>query len=104
MTTRNFHLRHDFCPDFPEERSTHHDRIAVLNELSFGAVRHGDGLGTAPRDFQHGTKGTLLRAADGAAGHHVASPKVTAVDRVMGQLLPHVPVHVTEVGAADDLT
>ena len=81
----------------------HHNRVAVLNEFPLGAVRHGDGLGAAPRNFEHGTEGTLFGSADRATRHHVASAKVAAVDRVVGKLLAHVPVHVAEVGAADDL-
>ena len=82
----------------------HHNRVAVLNEFPLGAVGHGDGFGASPRNFKHGTEGTLLRTANGATGHHVAGTEVAAVDRVVGQLLAHVPIHVTEVGAADHLT
>ena len=42
-------------------------------------------------------------AANRTARHHVTGAKVAAVDRVVGQLLAHVPIHVTEVGAADHL-
>ena len=86
-----------------EVTSTHHNRVAVLNELSLCAVGHGDGLGAAPRDFKHGAEGALFGATDGSTRHHVTSAKVAAVDRVVGQLLAHVPVHVTEIRAADDL-
>ena len=67
-----------------------------MNELSFGAVRHGHWLGAAPRDFEHGAEGALLGTADRAARQHVTGAKVAAIDRVR-QLLAHIPVHVTEV-------
>ena len=86
-----------------EVGSAHHNGVAVEDEFALGAVGHGDGLGAAPRDFQHGAERAGLGAADRAARHHVAGAEVAAVDRVMGQLLAHVPIHVAEVGAADDL-
>ena len=98
------HLYSPYCPNhLPKERRAHHDCVSVLNEFAFGAVGHGDGLGAAPRDFKHGAEGSLLGAADGATGHHVAGAKVAAVDCVVGQLLAHVPIHVAEVGTANDL-
>lgn len=89
--------------DLTEVGRAHHDSVAVENELSFGAVGHLDGLGAAPRNFQHGTEGALLRTADRAARHHVAGAEVAAVDCVVGELLTHVPIHVTEIGTADHL-
>ena len=104
MPTRSVLSRQNRSANLTEIWSAHHDRVAVLNEFAFGAVGHGDGSGAAPRDFQHGAEGTLFWAADGATGHHVAGAKVATVDRVVGQLLAHVPVHVPEVGSANDLT
>jgi len=74
-----------------------------LNEFSLSAVGHGDRLGAAPRDFKHGAEGALFGAADGAACHHVSGAEVATVDGVVGQLLAHVPIHVTKVGTANDL-
>lgn len=95
--------RQNCSRDLTEVRGTHHNPIAVKDEFALGAVGHGDGLGAAPRDFKHGAEGARLRAADGAARHHVAGAEVATVDRVVGQLLAHVPVHVAEIGAADHL-
>ncbi len=35
------------------------DRVTVLDETALGAVGEGDGLGSLPSNFEHGTKAVL---------------------------------------------
>ena len=58
--------------------------------------------GTARPQGQARRSSETHRPADGSRSQEVPWPKVAAIDRVVGQLLEHRPVHVLRVGTQGD--
>src|SRR5687768_8490412 len=75
----------------------HRHAVAVLDAGSPLAVGQFDRLRAFPGQLEHAAEAVGRRAADRAAGQHVARAQITAVDRVVRELLRHAPVHVPEV-------
>src|SRR5262245_32076748 len=77
--------------------------VAVVQKTAGRAAGEPERLRPLPRQFQQTSPRFRRWTADRPGGQQIARPQITAVDRVVRELLAHVPVEILEVGNGDGL-
>ena len=81
----------------------HDHGISIQQKLPLTAVRHLQGFGSPPAQFQHRAIAARIGSTDGPGSQQIPYVEVTAIAGVVSQLLGQIPIEVLGVGATNDL-